>query len=122
MEIIFLTKFIKVEDITIDNKPTDEKYKLFKVDEAAIVEPFVKLEHKDYKQLIKNNIKPVTRRDGKEITINGKQTQFECKVCSHIFSNFTSKRIDVILKCPHCRHTLTKRDSLSSIISVSYLF
>ena len=51
--IIFLAKFIKVDDVTIDNKPTDEKYQLFKVDDPAIIEPFVKLEHKDYKQLIK---------------------------------------------------------------------
>ena len=41
--IIFLSKFIKVEDIIIDNKPTDEKYKQFKVDAPAIIETFVKL-------------------------------------------------------------------------------
>lgn len=127
--IIFLSRFIKVEDIIIDNKPTDEKYKQFKVDAPAIIEPFVKLEHKDYKQLIKdNNIKPVTRRNGKDITIdikcpccgapkeylynnNGKQTQFECKVCSHVFTNNPEKQIDVVLKCPHCRYTLNKRAS-----------
>ena len=125
--IIFLSKFIKVEDIIVDNKPTDERYKQFKVDEPAIVEPFVKLEHKDYKQLIKdNNIKPIKRRNNKSITIdikcpccgapkeyiydnNGKQTQFECKVCSHIFSNNPEKQNDVVLKCPHCRRTLCKR-------------
>ena len=108
--IIFLSKFIKVEDIIIDNKPTDEKYKQFKVDAPAIIEPFVKLEHKDYKQLIKdNNIKPIKRR--KEININikcpycnapkeyiydnnGKQTQFECKVCSHVFTNNPEKQIN----------------------------
>ena len=102
--IIFLSKFIKVEDIIINNKPTDEKYKQFKVDDPAIIEPFVKIEHKDHKQLIKdNNIKPIKRRNGKSITIDvscpccgapkdylydntGKQNQFECKVCSYIFS------------------------------------
>ena len=74
--IIFLSKFIKVEDIIIDNKPTDEKYKQFKVDAPAIIEPFVKLEHKDYKQLIKdNNIKPIKRR--KEININ-----IKCPCCN----------------------------------------
>ena len=127
--IIFLSKFIKVEDIIVNNKPTDEKYKQFKVDEPAIMEPFIKLEHKDYKQLIKdNNIKPIKRRNGKDITIdvkcpccgapkdylydnNGNQTQFECKVCSHMFSHNSSKKIDVTLRCPHCRHTLTKRAS-----------
>lgn len=93
--IIFLSKFIKVDDVIKDNKPIDERYKQFKVDAPAIIEPFVVLEHKDYKQLIKdNNIKPINRRNGKDITIdikcpccgapknylydnNGKQTQFE---------------------------------------------
>ena len=125
--IIFLSRFIKVEDIIIDNKPTDEKYKQFKVDSPAIIEPFVKLEHKDYKQLIKdNNIKPIKRR--KEINNNikcpcskapkeyiydnnGKQTQFECKVCSHVFTNNPEKQINAVLKCPHCRYTLNKRAS-----------
>lgn len=121
--IIFLSQFIKVKDITIDNKPTDEKYKHFKVDELPIIEPFVKIEHKDHKQLIKdNNIKPIKRR--KEITIdikcpccgapkeylydnNGKQTQFECKVCSFVFSNNLHKQNDVVLRCPHCRNALS---------------
>ena len=125
--IIFLSQFIKIEDITTNNKPTDERYKQFKVDDPPIIEPFVKLEHKDYKQLIKdNNIKPIKRR--KEININikcpccnapkeyiydnnGKQTQFECKVCSHIFSNNPHKQKDVILKCPHCTHVLDHRAS-----------
>ena len=123
--IIFLSRFIKVDEVIINNKPTNEKYKQFKVDEPALFEPFVKLEHKDYKQLIKdNNIKPIKRR--KEITIdikcpccnapkeyiydnNGKQTQFECKVCSHLFAHNQSKIYDVILRCPHCRHALDKR-------------
>lgn len=123
--IIFLSQFIKVDDIKhLDDKPTDERYRLFKVDEAAIIEPFVKLERKDHKQLIKdNNIKPVNRRNGKQITINvkcpccdapkeylydntGKQNQFECKVCSHIFSINSNKDKDIILKCPHCRYQL----------------
>ena len=49
--IIFLSRFIKVEDIIINNKPTNEKYRQFKVDDPAVIEPFVKIEHKDYKQL-----------------------------------------------------------------------
>ena len=96
--IIFLSKFIKVEVVNHVDKSSDEKYRLFKVDEQPIIEPFIKLEKKDYKQLIKeNNIKPVKRRNGKDITIDihcpccgapkeylydntGKQNQFECKV------------------------------------------
>lgn len=123
--ILFLSKFIKIEDLDkISDKPTDEHYRLFKVDEQPIIEPFVKIEHKNYKQLIKdNNIKPISRRNGKTITIDikcpccgapkeylydntGKQNQFICKVCSYIFSTNPNKDKDVILKCPHCRYQL----------------
>jgi len=124
--ILFLSKFIKVDDLSkLDEKPTDERYRLFKVDDPAIIEPFVSIEHKDHKKLIKeNNISPVKRRNGKAITINvhcpccdapkeylydnnGKQTQFECKVCSYIFSINPHKDKDVILKCPHCTKQLS---------------
>ena len=123
--IIFLSQFIKVDEINhLDDKPQDVKYRLFNVDDPAIIEPFVSIEHKDYKQLIKdNNIKPVKRRNGKTITIDvkcpccgapkdylydntGKQNQFECKVCSYIFSTNPNKNKDVVLKCPHCQYLL----------------
>ena len=128
--IIFLSKFIKVDEVNhLDDKPDDVKYRLFNVDEPAIIEPFVKIEHKDYKQLIKdNNIKPVKRRNGKTITIDvkcpccgapkdylydntGMQNQFECKICSYIFSTNSNKNKDVVLKCPHCKHILDHRIS-----------
>ena len=124
--IIFLSKFIKIDDIEhLNDKPTDERYRLFKVDKQPIIEPFVTIEHKDYKQLVNdNNIKPIKRRNGKSITIdvscpccgaskdylydnNGKQNQFECKVCSYIFSINPNKDKDVILKCPHCKYQLS---------------
>ena len=126
--IIFLSKFIKVDEINhLDDKPDDVKYRLFNVDEPAIIEPFVKIEHKNYKQLIKdNNIKPIKRRNGKNVSIDvkcpccgapkdylydntGKQNQFECKVCSYIFSINPYKDKDVVLKCPHCRYQLALR-------------
>ena len=128
--IIFLSKFIKVDEVNhLDDKPDDVKYRLFNVDKPAIIEPFVKIEHKDYKQLIKdNNIKPVKRRNGKTITIDvkcpccgapkdylydntGMQNQFECKICSYIFSTNYNKNKDVVLKCPHCKHILDHRIS-----------
>ena len=58
--IIFLSKFIKIEDVNNQNgKAINERYHQFKVDEQSIIQPFVKLEHKDHKQPIKgNNIKP----------------------------------------------------------------
>lgn len=70
--IIFLSKFIKVDEINhLDDKPEDVKYRLFNVDDPAIIEPFIKIEHKDYKQLIKdNNIKPIKHRNGKSSTID----------------------------------------------------
>ena len=123
--IIFLSQFIKFDDVKSDNKPTLERYRQFKVDDNPVFEPFISIEHKDYKQLIKdNNVKPVNRRNGKNITIdiicpccgatkdylydnNGKQTQFECKVCSLVFSNNPHKQNDVVLRCPHCRNALS---------------
>lgn len=124
--IIFLSKFVKINEINhLSDKPQDVKYRLFHVDVPAIVEPFIKIEHKDYKQLIKdNNIKPIKRRNGKDISIDvhcpccgapknylydntGKQNQFECKVCSFIFSANSKKEKDVILKCPHCKYQLS---------------
>ena len=128
--IIFLSKFIKVDEIKhLDNKAEIVKYRLFNTNEPAIIEPFVKVDHKDYKQLIKdNNIKPIKRRNGKSITIDvncpccgapkdylydntGKQNQFQCKVCSFIFSTNPNKDKDIILKCPHCKHILNFRAS-----------
>ena len=130
--IIFLSKFIKVDEIShLDNKPDDVKYRLFNVDDPAIIEPFIKIEHKDWNQLvIDNNIKPIKRRNGKTISIDvkcpccgapsdylydntGKGNQFECKVCSFIFSTNPNKDKDVVLKCPHCKYQLSlihKRD------------
>ena len=123
--IIFLSNFIPIEQIDkLNDKPANERYHQFKVDEQPIIEPFVTIEHKDYKQLIKDNkIKPIKRRNGKTITIdvicpccgapkdylwdnNNKQTQFKCKVCSHVFSIHPNKDKDVILKCPHCKQQL----------------
>jgi transposase-like protein/rubredoxin len=128
--IIFLSKFIKIDDINyLDNKPTNERYRHFKVDEPAFFEPFKTIETKDHKQLIKdNNIKPIKRRNGKNIAVNiscpscnapkdylydntGKQIQFECKVCSLVFSTKPNPKKEIILKCPHCTYALSKRAS-----------
>ena len=51
--IVFLSKFIKIDEINhLDDKPDNVKYRFFNVDEPAIIEPFVKIEHKDYKHLV----------------------------------------------------------------------
>lgn len=116
---IFLLKFIKVDDINQEDDIAKIKYRWFNVDKTSpITEVFKDIEHKDYKQLIKdNNIKPIKRRNGKNISIDvscpccgapkeylydntGKGVQFECKVCSFIFTSNHHKQNDVILKCP----------------------
>ncbi len=46
--------FIKIDEINqLADKSDDVKYRSFNVDEPAIIEPFVKIEHKNCKQLIK---------------------------------------------------------------------
>ena len=125
-----MSNFIPTEQIDRHNdKPSNERYRQFKVDEQPVIEPFVTIEHKDYEQLIKeNNIKPIKRKNDKIITIDvkcpccgapkeylwnntDKQNQFKCKVCSYIFSIHTNKDKDVVLKCPHCTHVLDHRIS-----------
>ena len=141
--IIFLSKFIKINDNSnIKEQPADERYRRFKVDEPAIVEKSSTLEHKDFRQLIKdNNIKPVKRRNGKEITINvscpccgapkeylynnnGKQSQFECKVCSHVFSLNPNKQTDINFLCPHCHYKLYLKHSRSDfdVLGLTLMF
>ena len=124
--IIFLSKFIPPDDIkNINSKPDDIRYRQLNVDEPAIIEVFKQPEKLDYKLLIKeNNIKPVKRRIGKTIPTNirciscnatheylydnnGKLTQFECKVCSVVFSTNPNPFKDVLLKCPHCKYHLS---------------
>ena len=125
--IVFLSKFIKLDDINQEDDIANIKYRRFKVDETPpVVEAFVPIEHKDYKQIIKDkNISPIKRRNGKTINIdvccpccgapkdylydnNGKEYQFECKVCNFIFTRdySPSKDKDVIIKCPHCKCAL----------------
>ena len=84
-----------------------------------LIEAFVELEKKDYKQLIlDNNIKPIKRRKPIQLDIhcpccnapfdylydnNGKLYQFECKVCAFIYTKdyIPPNDKDVILKCPN---------------------
>ena len=129
--IIFLSKFIELYDVQDDNDIANIKYRRFKVDETPpIIEPFVKIEHKDWKQLIKdNNIKPINRRKEFNFNVccpccnapkeyiydnNGQHTQFECKVCNLVFTNNTnSKMNDIVLKCPYCTHILDHKHERS---------
>lgn len=123
---VFLSSFIKIDELDkVSSIPDDVRYRQFKVDEPAIIEPFNKLDKLDFNKLIKdNNIKPIKRRNGKSITIKihcprcnapkdylydntGIGNQFECKCCSHIFSTKPNPFKDVLLKCPHCTYQLS---------------
>ena len=117
--IIFLSKFIKVDDIdNLDSKPENIRYRQFNVDNRPFIEPFVEHEHLDYKQLIsENNIKPINRRFPTSSNVRcpfcdapsdylyfntKKPYDFHCKVCSHSFTSNPRPSKDIILKCPHC--------------------
>lgn len=124
--IIFLSKFIKTEQLeNLNSKPDNIRYRQFKVDEQAFIEPFKEVEKLDYKQLVKDkNINPIKRRKIKDVkgTVfcphcdapkeylydnNGKGKQFECKVCSYIFSTNPNPYKDLIFRCPHCNYELS---------------
>ena len=122
--IIFLSKFIKLDDVEQSDDIANIKYRRFKVDETSpLKEPFKpEIEHKDWHQLvIDNNIKPIKRRKDISIDIScpccgapkdylydntGKQTQFECKVCHFLFTKDYKPNNDIVLKCPHCQCVL----------------
>ena len=123
--IIFLSKFIKIDNINQHDDIANIKYRKFKVDETPpIIDVFKSIELKDHKKLIEeNNIKPIKRRKEIHLDIccpccgapkeylydnNGKEYQFECKVCKFIFTkDYVPKPDkDVVLKCPHCHCTL----------------
>ena len=121
--IIFLAKFIKVDDIDhLDNKPQNVRYRQFNVDDRPFIEPFIELKHLDYKQLIiDNNINPIHRRfpcssnvrcpvcnaPSDYLYFNTKNPyDFHCKVCSHSFTSHPRPSKDIIIKCPHCHHHL----------------
>ncbi|MFA6777115.1 MAG: DDE-type integrase/transposase/recombinase [Bacilli bacterium] len=131
--IIFLTKFIKIEELDkINSKPDDVRYRHFSVDKPAIIEAFKEPEKLDFKVLVKeNNISPVKRRKGKTINVkvscprcdapkeylydnNGKEVQFECKCCKNIFSINSTVTKHLNYKCPHCHYKLYKKHERES--------
>lgn len=142
--IIFLSKFIKIDDINkLNSKPDDIRYRLFKVDEPAFVgpTPFKEIDKLDGKQLIQdNNIKPIKHRNGKVIPFeiscpkcdapkaflyprSDKFAHFDCKVCNNSFASSRQYETDISLKCPHCFNKLAlyhQRDDFNVYKCMNY--
>ena len=122
--ITFLAKFVNIDDVKSKSEIDNIKYRRFKIDGTSPLVGYnpIEITKDDYKKLIEeNNIKPINRRKPIAIDVkcpncgapkdylydnNGKHTQFECKVCSHIFAFNSNKLNDVTLRCPHCENAL----------------
>ncbi|WLR41657.1 DDE-type integrase/transposase/recombinase [Bacillus carboniphilus] len=110
-------------------KPVNKPYRKLQVDHLPIVEIPEKL---DFNQLLAEHLeskgkplKPVKRRSGKPIPSsiqcpkcgapssylyanNGDKGQYQCKVCSCLFSEKNRYLKEAIFKCPHCMKSLEK--------------
>jgi transposase-like protein len=115
----------------LNEQPVNMPYRKLQVDNLPIVEVPEKL---DYKILLaehfeKNGkpLKPVQRRKNTKVSVpksmicpkcgapseylyanNGDKGQYQCKVCSCLFSDKNRFSKEAILKCPHCSKTLEK--------------
>lgn len=126
----FICKFIPLKQLTFEDSHSP-KYQKFKVDEPPLIIQREVWHYKDFIKYIKQrynyDIKPVKRRSVCDIPEdavcpychatkdylyknNGSHNQLMCKVCgkksqlnSHDFSN------KVVLRCPHCSHTLVRK-------------
>ena len=104
------------------------EYQKLTIDDSPIFEQLEKLDYKqlivDYQNVNNKPLKPVKRRTGgtpipKELCCprcdapsdylyanNGDSGQFQCKICSYLFSKQNKYNKQVLLKCPHCLHQL----------------
>lgn len=112
-------------------QPVNKPYRKLQVDDLPIIEVPEKLDHHVLltKYLEKNgkSLKPVQRRKNAKGFVpssmkcpkcgapseylyanNGDKGQFQCKVCSCLFSDKNRFSKEAILKCPHCSKTLEK--------------
>ena len=113
------------------DEPTNQPYRKLQVDEMPIIE---KLEKLDYQQLLNEYhlqhgkvLKPVARRKNSVVKVpttltcpkckapsdylyanNGDKGQYQCKVCTCLFSRKNRFSKEAILKCPHCLKTLER--------------
>ena len=115
---------------TSTEQPINKPYRKLEVDDLPIVETFEKLDHKELLQehlATKGKpLKPVQRRSNSTAVPcslkcpkcgapsdylyanNGDKGQFQCKVCTCLFSEKNRYTKEAVLKCPHCSKTLEK--------------
>ncbi|MDQ0252724.1 endogenous inhibitor of DNA gyrase (YacG/DUF329 family) [Evansella vedderi] len=110
--------------------PINKPYRKLQVDDLPIVETYEKL---DYKELLQDHLvakgKPLklVKRHAKSTPVptttkcpkcgapseylyanNGAKGQYQCKVCTCLFSEKNRYLKEAILKCPHCSKSLEK--------------
>jgi endogenous inhibitor of DNA gyrase (YacG/DUF329 family) len=114
-----------------EETPVNIPYRKLQVDDLPIIETIEKLDYqvllKEYFEKKGKELKPVQRRSNAKVTIpkkmncpkcgapsdflyanNGDKGQYQCKVCSCLFSDKNRFSKEAILKCPHCSKTLEK--------------
>ncbi|MGG3694207.1 transposase, partial [Heyndrickxia ginsengihumi] len=111
--------------------PVNKPYRKLQVDDLPIIETLQKLDYKilltEYLEKNGKPLKPVQRRKNSKTAVpksmncpqcgapsdylyanNGDKGQFQCKVCSCLFSGKNRYSKEAILKCPHCAKPLDK--------------
>ncbi|MBL5774981.1 DDE-type integrase/transposase/recombinase, partial [Bacillus sporothermodurans] len=114
-----------------DQQPVNKPYRKLQVDDLPIIEIPEKLNYRnlltEYQEKHGKSLKPVQRRKNAKVTVpkamkcpkcgapsdylyanNGEKGQYQCKVCSCLFSDKNRFSKEAILKCPHCSKTLEK--------------
>lgn len=112
-------------------EPVNKPYRKLQVDDLPIIETLKKFDYKvllnEYFEERGKILKPVQRRSNSKVTVpkamncpqcgapsdylyanNGDKGQYQCKVCSCLFSDKNRFSKEVILKCPHCSKSLEK--------------
>jgi len=113
------------------DEPINKPYRKLEVDEMPIIQTLEKL---DYQEILANylerngkDLKPVRRHKNSVVKVpenltcpkcaapsdfiyanNGNKGQYQCKVCSCLFSKKNRFLKEVILKCPHCLRALER--------------
>ncbi|REB73246.1 DDE-type integrase/transposase/recombinase [Bacillus sp. 522_BSPC] len=112
-------------------QPVNKPYQKLQVDDLPIIEVPEKLDYQvllaEYLEKKGKPLKPVQRRKSSKVTVpksmfcpkcgapsdylyanNGDKGQYQCKVCTCLFSDKNRFSKEAILKCPHCSKTLEK--------------
>ena len=125
----FICKFIPLKQFVFDDSNSPD-YQKFKTDKLPVIKTFEKLDYgfliEYYKWRYNKTIKPINRRNGKEITVsvicprcgaphlfiydnNGSNGAYLCKVCGQAFGSAANVTKPLILTCPYCGHALVPK-------------